>query len=364
MNKTIIIDGFFLKTKRGIGLHLRNFICELQKRSGYTLILLVPESVQLNDIGSESLRIIKIKVTNIIIWYSIVMPLYSFKLKSNLSIFPANIFPIIPIYGEKLVTIHDVIFLSEEWINLRRRSIYQNLGRLLLRFFYSCKKLRNTEVITISNYSHNQIKLFLKNLSSTVIYQGPGQYFTNYKPVLNQDMRKSIVCFASIDQRKNSQLAIDVFLKSKLYAKGFRLILCGDVERIKKNNKGVLEKDIHNIILVDRPSEDEVSEVLSTAACFLFLSEEEGFGLPIIEVSRLGIPVICSNKGASAEVGDQIAYLVDIQSEDGIVNLLEKVCCECLTPKRTRSEIDVDFNWKNYVDQYLKVIESKLVRFD
>ena len=357
-NTTIIIDGYFLKTQRGVGLHLRNFLMELQKSSRHKFVLLIPENAKSHVVASNNLDVISIKQgNNIIMWYNVIIPFYSYKFNSRINLFPANMIPFVPIKGLKIITLHDVIFLSEKVFDFKRRSLYQNFGRLFLRIIYRFCSIKNNRYITVSNHSKSQIKFYLPKVTPTVIYQGPGQYFLNYKEIKNDTTLKNIVCFSSIDDRKNTQLAIDVFIKSKLYEKGYQLVLCGDVKKVSYVNHTIIVNPFYRIKLKERPSEELVTELLCDAACFLFLSEDEGFGLPIVEVSRLGVPVICSNRGATAEIGKEIAYLVDIDNEEHIVDELIRICSNSLKPKQSPCEIDDAYNWENYVNQYLKLID-------
>ena len=51
----------------------------------------------------------------------------------------------------------------------------------------------------------------------------------------------------------------------------------------------------------------------------------EGFGLPVLEAMTLGIPVICSNRGALPEVAGKAAILVDPEDINGLTEAIKLV---------------------------------------
>jgi glycosyltransferase involved in cell wall biosynthesis len=58
-------------------------------------------------------------------------------------------------------------------------------------------------------------------------------------------------------------------------------------------------------------SASELEGLYRTAACFVFPSLYEGFGLPLLEAMRRGVPVACSDRGSLPEVAGEAARLFD-----------------------------------------------------
>lgn len=103
-------------------------------------------------------------------------------------------------------------------------------------------------------------------------------------------------------------------------------------------------------------NDDDLPALYSGAACLLYPSRYEGFGLPILEAMACGCPVITSNFGSMAEVAGDAAILVDPNSAaaiaDGIVKLLEDsgLRNELIAKGHKRVK---DFSWRSAAEQTL-----------
>ncbi|HXF96008.1 MAG TPA: glycosyltransferase family 1 protein [Gemmatimonadales bacterium] len=71
------------------------------------------------------------------------------------------------------------------------------------------------------------------------------------------------------------------------------------------------------------------------AACLLFLSLAEGFGLPVLEAMAMGTPVVASNRTAVPEVCGDAAALVDPADEEAVLHTARAI----LTDPAARDEL-------------------------
>jgi len=69
----------------------------------------------------------------------------------------------------------------------------------------------------------------------------------------------------------------------------------------------------------------ELEGLYGAAACFIFPSLFEGFGLPVLEAMARGVPVACSGRAALAEVAGDAALLFDPDSEASIAAAIERL---------------------------------------
>ncbi|HEX8052473.1 MAG TPA: glycosyltransferase family 1 protein [Thermoleophilaceae bacterium] len=70
---------------------------------------------------------------------------------------------------------------------------------------------------------------------------------------------------------------------------------------------------------------DELEGLYSAAACFVLPSFEEGFGLPILEAMRRGVPVACSNTSSLPEVAGDDALLFDPEKPEEIADAVGRL---------------------------------------
>ena len=63
-----------------------------------------------------------------------------------------------------------------------------------------------------------------------------------------------------------------------------------------------------------RLSDDALCALYNRAFCFVYPSDSEGFGLPLLEAMRAGCPVVCSNLTVFPEVAGNAALFADHQT--------------------------------------------------
>ena len=66
-----------------------------------------------------------------------------------------------------------------------------------------------------------------------------------------------------------------------------------------------------SLVLPGWVSEAQLEGLFRAASCFAFPSIREGFGLPVLEAMRRGVPVACSNSSAMPEVAGEAAIYFD-----------------------------------------------------
>lgn len=83
-----------------------------------------------------------------------------------------------------------------------------------------------------------------------------------------------------------------------------------------------LEADVRFVGWV---SAEEVEGLYRAAACFVFPSLYEGFGLPVLEAMARGVPVACSDRASLAEVAGDAARLFDPENPRAIAETIEEL---------------------------------------
>jgi glycosyltransferase involved in cell wall biosynthesis len=92
-----------------------------------------------------------------------------------------------------------------------------------------------------------------------------------------------------------------------------------------------LEDDVRFLGWISAP---QLEGLYATAACFVFPSLIEGFGLPILEAMARGVPVACADRGAMAEIAGEAALLFDPESKPAIAAAMLTLISEPETAQR------------------------------
>ena len=81
----------------------------------------------------------------------------------------------------------------------------------------------------------------------------------------------------------------------------------------------------HAVVFPGWVSAADLEGLYAAATCFAFPSLREGFGLPVLEAMRRGLPVACSNASAVPEVAGDAALLFDPTRTDGIADAVSRL---------------------------------------
>jgi glycosyltransferase involved in cell wall biosynthesis len=107
----------------------------------------------------------------------------------------------------------------------------------------------------------------------------------------------------------------------------------------------------------------ELEGLYAAAACFAFPSVREGFGLPVLEAMRRGVPVACSNTSAIPEVAGDAALLFDPGSREEIADAILRLLTDPGLADQFAAkgrERAATFSWGRTAEETLAVYERAL----
>lgn len=357
--KVILIDGFYLGKGRGIANYIENVLSAINDMEIPDIRIVVACTRDASDkfYSDGAVHLLRLPKVPFPLWENLVLPLVSVLVRPDIFHFPANSSSFLPVVGRRVVTVHDTIFMQKNDVVPTSQVLRQRLGRWYLSWNARLLAKKYTSILTVSNFSKSDIIKHMKVSSDivTVSSEGPGLVFNKSKiPLLH---RRNIIHFASKDPRKNTERVIHAFCESRALNLGFTLHLVGF-----EGNEYFIPHDVrHAVKLHSFLSFDELQRLVDNTFLLLYPSLYEGFGMPIVEFQKVGIPVITSNSSACAEVGSAGCVLVDPLDISMMARNIDLLC----TDNKFTAELSVlaeenasKYQWVSCANEVLATYEK------
>ena len=268
-----------------------------------------------------------------------------------------------------VATIHDVIQL---YYPPQRRT---HLALTYLRFVMSSTLSRARRVITGSLSSRGDlVKVFGADRTKVdVVPNGVDPDLERRPPVeeleeikKRMDLRPPLILVVANDKpHKNLDTVLRAYhLSVRTHGLPGQLVFAGGVKpdgRLARKAAGLGIGD--RIRFVGRVSSADLARLYHLSAVLLHIALYEGFGLPILEGMRVGLPVITSNVGAMQELGEGVARLVNPLDVQEVARALERVLIDDPLRRRMIESGKVragKMSWEKTVDGTMAVYRKAL----
>jgi alpha-1,3-mannosyltransferase len=257
-----------------------------------------------------------------------------------------------------IVTVHDLMGYLKPNLQGGKKSILRTLNRIL-----NVKTLKYADIlITVSNYTASQMrkKIGVKSNKIKVIPNCVNS--DNFTPGIKN---RCILYAGAFNEYKNLERLIDLFLKSELKSKGWKLNLIGPNSKVKGCLKNQICKTHANRssikILPEVSNYMKLKNLYKKAYCVVSMSKYEGFGLSILEGMSAGARIIASNIGPHKEIvgNSNECQLLDINNDSGWINAfnnLEKKFLNDNSYSKLNRKISMKYNWETVAEQYYKIL--------
>ncbi len=299
------------------------------------------------------------------IWFELMIPRVLRKIKADVFFSPDSYLSLKT--KVKSVTIfHDLNFEH-------RPKDVPFLARKYYQFFFPKYAKKAVKIISVSEYTKKDtIDLYgISPEKIEVVYNGVNE---NFKPIPKEEqkiIRKKytngkpyFVFVGAFNPRKNLP---NLFKAYNHYQEtvndDVQLVVIGEkmywTPEIEAVYKAMKHKD--KIVFTGRLPMSELVEVVGSAMIMTYVSFFEGFGIPIVEGFRAGIPVITSNTSSMPEVAGDAAYIVDPWKVEEIAQAMIELRQnpdlrqEYIRKGNTRKN---DFSWDRGAEKVWKIIEQ------
>lgn len=316
----------------------------------YQFELLAPPQELLHDLGLKHIRLRKVGTLSGHAWEQFDLPRYA---RQGRLVNLCNTGPLLK--RQQVVTIHDAgVFGVPEAYSRAFRTWYKVLFRGLGR--------RTDKIVTVSNFSKSELTKFagIPANKIEVIYEGREHVFNNppdYSIIKNHNLTDSpfILAVSSMSPHKNFGAVVKAI--ELLGDEEYQFVIAGGTNpKVFRSSANVLPDSVK---LLGYVSDRELRALYEKAACFIYPSLYEGFGLPPLEAMACGCPVIVSGAASLPEVCGEAVLYCDPRNPADIADKIKLIMNDCAMRDGLRLkglERSGKFSWEACVRQLLAII--------
>jgi glycosyltransferase involved in cell wall biosynthesis len=364
MQKVYINARFLTQNITGVQRYANEFVKSLdnlisQQRSelmNYSFFMLTPQKTKYDP----HLKNIPLKHVGHFeghLWEQCELPFYA---GDGLLLNLCNTAPLLKQF--QVVTIHDSAISSFP-------EAYSFFFRTWYKFLFKILGKTSKRIITDSLFSKKELitNFKIKENKIVVIYLGREHVFLekSVQDVLqrnNLENGKFVLAVSSMNPSKNFQSIVRAIeLLADNNEKQIDFVIAGGVNpRIFNQSQKPLPSSVKYLGYI---KDGELRSLYENAACFVFPSLYEGFGLPPLEAMAIGCPVIVSDVASLPEIcGDAVLYCNPYDPQniaDKIFSLMNDSELRAIL-KQKGLEQAKNFSWEKCSIEILKVIEEVL----
>jgi glycosyltransferase involved in cell wall biosynthesis len=264
------------------------------------------------------------------IWFNISVSFWLKKNQPDLFLSPDG-FACLTTKTKQLSVIHDLAF--EHFEDGIQQSHLKYMRKNSPKFANKVNR-----IATVSQFSKNDIidKYKINPAKIDVVYNGANNLFKQISKTEKDEIKEKysagldyFLYVGSIHPRKNVASLLQAFDSFKSQTNSnFKLVLMG---RMAWKTSAV--SNIYNqmnykndVIFTGYLSNEDLAKITAAAFALCYVSLFEGFGIPIIEAMKCGVPVICSNTSSMKEIGEGVTIQINPNSIESISYAMVLLC--------------------------------------
>jgi glycosyltransferase involved in cell wall biosynthesis len=228
-----------------------------------------------------------------------------------------------------VVTIHDLIFMRHpEYYNKVDVMIYTHKFRQALKEadrIVAISECTRRDICELGGIDPDRID---------VIYQSCAQRFSGEPDACKLKQVRShydlperyVLSVGSIEERKNALLAVKALHG---LPETVALVLVGKPTPYTDRVKAYIDEHRLNrrVTMIHGVPDDDLPALYCMADAFVYPSRYEGFGIPIIEAIRMGLPVVACKGSCLEEAGGPDSLYADPDDAEELAHAIRRVLC-------------------------------------
>lgn len=304
---------------------------------------------------AKNARLIKAWLPKIpVVSRHLLLPLRSVLVRPDVFFSPHGQLPMGWLGMPSVITVHDLcVFDHPEWFPDEVVSSYST------RHIVPTSIERADAIVCVSSWTESRLFSLFPQVQNKTVVVSEGVEMGHHQEMTIVDRfpfdRDYLLCLGTIEPRKNLPQTIRSFgafleIHPEL-AERVRLIIAGrrgwntfetDQAALMVNRHWQDVEPDGVVCFLGPVTEEEKWHLLSRAAGLIFMSFEEGFGLPVLEAMSVGTPVITSRGSALEEVAGDSAILVE-RDDDEALSFAMAQCV--LVPEGTQQMREMGYRW-------------------
>lgn len=209
-----------------------------------------------------------------------------------------------------LTTVHDIYPLLDK-VHVSLKS------RILFRLLFAATRYGTDHFLCNSRFTMKELQKIYPGIPSSSVsfsHLAPGNDFSELQNrPKTPDCKKFLFCAGALEYRKGQDLLLQGYLKALEQSPDLPdLYFAGPDRGLGSMIEQCCSPKVHWLKYLP---EKEFEQTMLDAACFVFPSRYEGFGIPLLEAMSAGKTVICSDIEVFREIGGDLPHYTALDAD-------------------------------------------------
>lgn len=254
-------------------------------------------------------------------------------------------------------SIYDLIYISAPGSGDLRHRLY-------FRWFVRRAAKAAARVITDSRYVSGelQMRMGIPPEKIATVYLGVDEAFAQGKGPPDTD-EPYILNVSNAFPHKNTACLLEAYgILLEKGCDGYRLVVVGNQSR-EVVEIARSERLKRHVELAGNVDDNGLVRLMRGASLFVLPSRYEGFGLPVLEAMKAGVPVVAGDNTAMAEVFDGAACLADVNDPETVAQAMLLLLGDEKERRRLAergARHAENFSWRKMTEEILAIFDQVL----